>query len=77
MGCGNGRLLMKLREEKFNNIVGVDPSSASINALKDIGITGYIGSIYEKGSDEIPKADVVILTMVLEHLYEPVEAIKS
>lgn len=70
MGCGGGGLLSYLSKAGYSNLTGVDPSADSISAIREHGINGVIGSVYE--SPEIPVvADVVIMTMVLEHLLEP------
>lgn len=77
MGCGNGKLLKTLKTYGYTNIVGIDPSLISIMSLRANGIDGIRGSIYEKPDKVLDKADVVIMTMVLEHLLCPDKAIQS
>lgn len=77
IGCGNGGLLEHLYQDGYRNIAGVDPSSESIEYLRSKGIEGHIGSIYDDPDTDMKKADVAVFTMVLEHLLEPDNAIRS
>lgn len=75
IGCGGGALLRHLNKHGFENVIGIDPSADSIKSLHEYGIKGAIGSVYESTEDGIGRLDVVIMTMVLEHLLEPDRAI--
>lgn len=70
IGCGDGSLLVYLRTKGYKNLYGMDPSAASVRRLAEQGIEGLEGNLF----DEVSKAlaenfDVVISTMVIEHLY--------
>lgn len=72
IGCGNGMFLKFLKDRGYTNLYGIDPSESSINNLNKNGITGIVGSAYDKiPSEWSKKFDVVISTGVLEHLLFP------
>lgn len=78
VGCGGGVFLKYLKNKGYNKLYGMDPSESSVNRLKEAGINGIIGSMYE----EIPKEwhekfDVVVCTSVFEHLLFPDSALKN
>lgn len=77
LGCGNGKLLMHLRNDGFTDLTGIDPGKATIDNLQKNSLNGIIGSIYEKPLEDIEKADVVIFSMVLEHLLLPKDALMN
>ncbi len=77
MWCWNWKLLSFLKEKWYKNIIWIDPSYDSINELDRIGIQWAIGSVYGKPDKNFKKAKIVIMTMVLEHLLEPLKAIKN
>jgi 2-polyprenyl-3-methyl-5-hydroxy-6-metoxy-1,4-benzoquinol methylase len=71
IGCGDGRLLFKLRDAGFNNLVGIDPFISS-----DI-ITNK-AKIYKKTLDEITgQYDLIMLHHAFEHLDNPLETLKK
>ena len=76
IGCGNGSFLTFLKNKKFNNLCGIDPSPQSVKVLLENGIDGYIGSVYQCDELEILPVDMVISTGVLEHLLLPQEALR-
>lgn len=72
IGAGNGRFEVALQKNGFTNIVGMDPSEASVDRLRKNGVDAYVGSIYSKvRSDEENKYDCVFLFEVAEHLLYP------
>ncbi len=75
VGFGNGKLLLGLQKDGYSNLLGIDPSSRSVEALQTAGVPSKVGSIYEAKLNDSERADVVIFTMVLEHLLEPRKAI--
>lgn len=77
VGFGNGKLLAGLKQDGYSNILGIDPSAKSVESLQEQGIPGKVGSIYDAELDATEKADVVIFTMVLEHLLEPKKALTA
>ena len=77
VGFGNGKLLAGLKQDGYSNILGIDPSAKSVESLQEQGVPGKVGSIYDAELDATEKADVVIFTMVLEHLLEPKKALTA
>lgn len=72
VGCGNGRLLLKLAREEFSNLLGVDPYIASPidygNGIKII--KGDINTLDRQ-------FDFVMLNHAFEHLPDPAKALTS
>lgn len=75
IGCGVGKLLSKLREQKPKlELTGLDISAVAIELLEKQGFKGVVGSF-----PDLPLAtsayDIVLATEVLEHLSDPAEAV--
>jgi 2-polyprenyl-3-methyl-5-hydroxy-6-metoxy-1,4-benzoquinol methylase len=71
IGCGDGRLLFKLRDAGFNNLAGIDPFISN-----DI-VTARV-KIYKKAIDEITdRYDFIMLHHAFEHLDNPQETLKK
>lgn len=71
VGCGSGFLLKKLREEGFNNLVGVDPHLADDTVIESI-------KIYKKELAELDmEFDFVILNHSFEHMPDPLNVLKT
>lgn len=69
VGCGDGGFLCFLKDKKYKNLCGLDPSEDSIERLRRKGIRGIYGSIFgEPVQEEKGSFDVVISTMVMEHV---------
>lgn len=78
MGCGPGKLLKIMKDSGYTNLTGVDPAKGSIEKLIELGINGWVGDIYEKPKEEYKnKYDVIILSGVLEHLYDLKDAFET
>ena len=76
VGCSDGYTLNRFREAGSQNINGIDPSIASHNlANKLYGINTLIGTIEDYNNDE--KYELVILTHVLEHLFNPLNCLQK
>ena len=69
IGCGNGNFLLQLKENRYENIKGIDPDKASVEVVKSRGIDAQIGNIFDIKSEN-EKYDVVCCTEVLEHIYD-------
>lgn len=71
IGCGDGNFLFYLKERGYKNLYGIDPSAESIRILKEKGIAGSVGNIFDEISKEFgeKRFDVVVCTEVLEHIY--------
>jgi len=77
VGCnyGNTAVYLKLLE---NEVVGLDISSTFVEKCKERGINAFICDIEaEKTPDSIGMFDVVIMTEILEHLFDPLEVLVS
>lgn len=76
VGCGNGMFLRYLKSKGYTHLYGLDPSESSMKQLDKNGISGEIGSIYEKIPDEMHgRFDICILVCVLEHLLLPADCL--
>jgi len=78
IGCGCGGLLASLKEAGYTNLCGVDPSKSCVDTLvQTVSVRGLQGSLFDEAllDDEI--FDVVILTGVLEHIYDLDTAMKN
>lgn len=76
IGFGNGMLLQHLRELGYQNLFGLDPSECSVNNLKKQGIECARGNVYDRVGCLENSFDAVIMTTVLEHLYDPRRAVE-
>jgi len=76
MGCGTGGLLLNMKKDGYSNLNGCDPSQASTEILKTKGLNCILGSIYN-APNKTNNFDVIILSGVLEHLYDLKKAIKN
>lgn len=76
IGCGNGGLLLALREQGFSRLTGMDPSSACVARLQERGFAAIHGRL---GDDPLgaEQFDLIILSHVLEHLLDPRSALSS
>jgi SAM-dependent methyltransferase len=70
IGCANGGLLVELRKNGFNNVVGIDPSPSCARTAKELyGIDVHVAPI-SRIPGSIGLFDVVILGSVLEHIVD-------
>lgn len=76
IGCGNGGLLLALRERGFEHLAGMDPSAACIRRLEACGLDAFRGWIGDTPPGQ-RKFDLIILSHVLEHLLDPRRALSS
>jgi len=71
IGCANGGLLHALRALSFNNLTGLDPSPVCVDHVSQAGIACHEGGIFEQGALLAGiKYDCIILSHVLEHVYD-------
>lgn len=71
IGCGGGGFLNYLQSKGYTNLVGYDPSKSSIEKLHKISVEGMVGNIFDNIPKELENGfDVVISTMVIEHIYD-------
>jgi 2-polyprenyl-3-methyl-5-hydroxy-6-metoxy-1,4-benzoquinol methylase len=70
IGCANGGLLVALSGLGHKNLIGVDPSLTSIKHVRDRGFNGVSLKISELTRKEIGSYQAVILSHVLEHVFD-------
>lgn len=75
IGCGNGALLKKLKLFGYKNLYGIDISKSCVNILKNEGINANNGSVTNIPFKDT-KADVIILSHVIEHIVDMKSALK-
>jgi len=76
IGTGSGEFDKELIEKGYR-VIGVDPSGSSVKKLADLGIEGYIGSVYDQAIPYLRnKCNIVFLFDVMEHLLMPSLAIE-
>jgi len=78
VGCSDGYTLKRFREAGATSVTGIDPSTASHDIAKNLYNIDTIVSIIEDYEDKTNlesknKYNLIILTHVLEHLFNPVE----
>jgi hypothetical protein len=77
VGCSDGYSLNRFKEAGAEEVTGIDPSRASHELAKKLyNIDTIIGTI-ESYENETEKFDLVILTHVLEHLFNPIEILEK
>jgi len=70
IGCANGGLLVALRKLGFSSVAGIDPSPACVRTVRTRhGIPAEAGGLFELPV-RVKKPDVVVLSHVLEHVYD-------
>jgi len=77
IGCGTGGLLINMRKDGYINLTGCDPSQASVNKLKEKKIKCIKGSIYDIPVKTMRKFNAILLSGVLEHLYDLGKAVRN
>ncbi len=76
IGAGNGRFEAALKRNGYTGVTGMDPSSESVDRLKEAGIRSYVGNIYSPvPQEEEGRYGCIFLFEVAEHLLAPREAI--
>jgi SAM-dependent methyltransferase len=76
IGCANGGLLVALRKLGFSSVAGIDPSPACVRTVRTRhGIPAEAGGLFELPA-RVKKPDVVVLSHVLEHVYDLPRAIQ-
>jgi SAM-dependent methyltransferase len=77
IGCANGGLLKALRELGFRNLTGIDPSPACVSYVTRIGFACFEGGLFNHRTLSSDKQfDCVILSHVLEHVYDLAQAVE-
>ena len=69
IGCAKGGLLRTFKSRGYDNLYGIDPSQNSVDILNSFGIDGATLNFHDLSLLN-KKFDVVILSQVLEHIYD-------
>lgn len=68
LGCYTGELMKILKDNRYNNLLGVDPSDYAVKIAKErYGIKVIKASIFDN-LDNLGKFDFIIINHVLEHI---------
>lgn len=71
IGCASGLLLSQLKQEGFENLLGIDPSPGCVEFVKTrSGIDARTGTISDLSSIQPDSVELLILVGVLEHIRE-------
>jgi SAM-dependent methyltransferase len=79
VGCSDGYTLSEFLARGVLQVSGIDPGSESSKVAKSLyGIDTIVGTLEDTiiGVDNT-NCDLVVLTHVLEHLFDPIEALKK
>jgi len=71
IGCGNGGLLIELRNLGFTDLTGMDPSQGCVDHVRDLNFKAMQGGLGGTGYTGMGQYDLIVLSHVLEHLLEP------
>ena len=74
IGCGDGKIAGEL-VKMGHKVAGIDISEKAIAEAKIKGVDARVSQIEEFETDK--KYDLVIMTDILEHLFEPLEVLKK
>lgn len=75
VGCGSGKVALALRDAQGWEAVGIEPDAAAAQAARDRGLETHTGSL-----DDFPGGenfDAVLFVHVLEHLEDPLSALRN
>lgn len=78
LGCGDGRLLQRLRDEHGCSVLGVERDLDLISATIDRGIAAIRADV-EHGLEDIPTGsfDVAVLSQTLQEVHRPLVVLES
>lgn len=77
LGCGDGTIEEKLIKEKNCKATGLDLSDEAVKIAKRKGVNAITGDLEEPLDFQDNSFDCVILCDVLEHLLDPLRALKE
>lgn len=78
LGCGDGRLMQRLRDELGCNVVGIDVESANVAAVIRRGLP-VVASDLNQGLHDIPSDtfDFAVLSQTLQQVRHPKQLLKE
>lgn len=74
-GCSTGYFMNRMANEGWD-VEGIEYSAQAAQAARDLGFQVYTGTL-ESAPDPVEPYDIVVGWMVLEHLHDPVCALKK
>lgn len=80
IGCANGGLLGALKDKDYENLIGIDPSPICVSNVVKEGFRAAVGTVFSGGffgSDKKQDFDCILLSHVLEHIYDLKPALKN
>jgi SAM-dependent methyltransferase len=77
IGCATGGLLAEFKRRGFDNLQGMDPSSACCSVAKRLFEINVIPMTISRLNEVTERFDVVMLTGVLEHLRDVEESLNA
>lgn len=76
MGCATGWFMQALLREGFSLVEGIEPSPTAVERACAMGLSVSVGTLWSPSEDSDPW-DLLILSAVLEHVYDLNAAIKK
>ncbi len=76
VGCSDGYTLSKMREAGASSVTGLDPGVAANKLAASLYGVQTIVSTFE-GFETSAKYDLIIMTHILEHLFDPLQAVRK
>jgi len=75
VGCGNGYLLLSLKQEGCK-VYGIEANPKSVKTCKELGLEVFCGTVEDA---KFPNGffDAIVMSQVLEHLPSPRESLKE
>jgi 2-polyprenyl-3-methyl-5-hydroxy-6-metoxy-1,4-benzoquinol methylase len=77
IGAGTGVFLEKLKENGFDSLIGIEPSTAAINAAPEHRKKWLIEDIFKGNMFESNTFDMVCCFMTMEHVKDPGEIVEA
>jgi 2-polyprenyl-3-methyl-5-hydroxy-6-metoxy-1,4-benzoquinol methylase len=75
IGCASGSFMHRMSKRGWQ-VEGIEPSSSAAQRARDLGFQVFNGSL-EAAPEPLAPYDLIVGWMVLEHLHEPVNALKK
>jgi len=75
IGCASGEFLHEMAQEGWN-VTGIEFSQIAAENARNLGYPVYVGSVESSPEPEY-KYELIVGWMVLEHLHDPVSALKK
>lgn len=78
LGCGSGKILLRFHQKGFTETIGIEPDPTARAVAASHGLTVLDGTAEALPSELLGQQfDVILMTHVLEHTVDPVQATKN